>query len=447
MSTVIPEEIIRKKRDGLVLTEADIRAFVAGVADDSVDNEQIAALAMAIWFQGMNTAEQSALTLAIRDSGISLEWPDLDGPVVDKHSTGGVGDMVSFAVAPMVAACGGYVPMISGRSLGHTGGTLDKLESFPGINVMPELGRFQNWVRERGVAIIGQTAELAPADRRFYAVRGSTATVASRPLIVASILGKKLAEGLDGLVMDIKVGNGAFMRDPAKGVELATEISRVAASSGLRCTAVISDMNQPLAWTAGNAVEIREIIGYLGGKRRHPRLHEVVMRVAAEMLIIAGLAEHEQDAATKLNRALDSGAAAERFELLVAGQGGPAAPLERLARTLPEAAFVRPVQAPARGFVSAIDTRSLGLAVMVLGGGRQHTDDRIDPSVGLEQLPSVGDEVGPDRPLAVIHASGESAWEHARALVERAYSLAEARPERTPAVLGYYPGESNDEHG
>lgn len=436
---MIPAEIIRKKRDGEVLDREEIHAFVLGVASGEVSNEQIAALAMAVWFQGLNTVEQGHLTLAIRDSGTTLEWPDLPGPVLDKHSTGGVGDMVSFAVGPIVAACGGFVPMISGRSLGHTGGTLDKLESFPGINVMPDIDTFQRWVRKRGLAIVGQTEELAPADRRIYAVRDATSTVESVPLIVASILGKKLCEGLDGLVMDVKVGSGAFMTQLDAGRELAAEICDVAGAAGLPCTALLTDMDQPLSRSAGNALEIREVIDYLAGNQRHPRFHEVACTVAAEMLTLGGLADDSDEARASVQKTLDSGAAAEKFEEMVAGQGGPAGPLEGLAHSLPVAPVSKAVYAAGDGFVRRVDKKELGMTVVMLGGGRRQAGDRVDPSVGLESLAAVGEEIGPDRPLAVIHAASDADWESASAMVTAAYRIGDERPDQhMPVILGRY---------
>ena len=282
-----PQEVIHAKRDAVELSRGDIRAFIDGVTDGSVTDAQLGAFTMAVCRRGMSMAEQFELTLAMRDSGAVMAWPGLDGPVLDKHSTGGVGDMVSLILAPLVAACGGYVPMISGRGLGHTGGTLDKLESIPGFRTDLELDRFRAVVAEAGLAIIGQTGRLAPADRRTYATRDITSTIESVPLIVSSILSKKLAEGLDGLVLDVKTGNGAFMRRTAAAVELAGNIAAVAASAGLRCAAVLTDMNQPLAWSAGNGLEVREVLEFFEG-RRHPRLEMVTLTLAAELLQLGG---------------------------------------------------------------------------------------------------------------------------------------------------------------
>ena len=292
MADFLPQEIIRKKRDGVTLSVAEISAFVNGIAQDQVSEGQIAAFAMAVYFQGMNRDEGVALTCAMRDSGRVLDWKSLNlpGPIVDKHSTGGVGDVVSLMLGPMVAACGGFVPMISGRGLGHTGGTLDKLDSIPGYLTNITNEKFQAVVRDVGVAIIGQTADLAPADKRMYATRDVTATVESIPLITASILSKKLAAGLDALVMDVKAGSGAFMPTFEQSDALANNIAAVGNGAGLKTSALITDMNQPLAPSAGNALEVQCAVDYLTGKSRPARLHEVTMALAAELLVVSRLA-------------------------------------------------------------------------------------------------------------------------------------------------------------
>ncbi|HKJ17130.1 MAG TPA: thymidine phosphorylase [Xanthomonadales bacterium] len=434
---LIPAELIRKKRDGQLLDEDDIRSFVIGIRNGHVSSEQIAAFTMAVWFRGLNTDEQRNLTFAIRDSGTTLQWPDLSGPVVDKHSTGGVGDMVSFLAGPILAACGAYVPMISGRGLGHTGGTLDKLESFPGINVTPDIATFRDWVKQRGLAIIGQTPELAPADRRMYAVRDATATVDSIPLIVSSILGKKLCEGLDALVLDIKVGSGAFMPELEKARALASEICAVTQSASLPCSAVLTDMNQPMAWTAGNALEMREVIDYLVGKDRNPRLHEIVLNISAEMLRLTGLADSSEAAIDLVEQTLDSGRAAEEFEALIIGQGGPQESIESLAQLLPEADIVRPVYSARPGYVRRVDLKVLGMSVVALGGGRKVASDSIDHSVGLARVAEVGKQVGPDEPLVMIHAADESSFEQASAMVVSAYTVGtEKVTVPDPVILG-----------
>ena len=430
----LSRELISKKRDGVTLDEAEIRTFINGISADIVSDAQIAAFAMAVWFQGLNIAETMALTLAMRDSGQILHWHELDGPLLDKHSTGGVGDMVSLILGPVVAACGAYVPMISGRGLGHTGGTLDKLESIPGFNISPGVERFQKLVQSNGVAIIGQTGALAPADRRFYAVRDVTATVASIPLIVASILSKKLAEGLDGLVMDVKLGSGAFMREASGARQLASEISRVSYEAGLPCTAVITDMNLPLAWSAGNALEVREAIEFLKGSRRHARLNLVVRGLASEMLVLGRLASGLTKAQGMVEEALDSGSAAERFSRMVAAQGGPADLLDHPDRYLKPAALCRPVFPDRAGVVTHIDTRAIGFAVAHLGGGRQRAEDDINPAVGFSGLCTSGQSVDPATPLATIHADNATDWQHAVARLKSAVQINGQGIEVPPAI-------------
>ena len=416
-------ELIQKKRDGHALTDEEIRTLIEGVSNQSVSDAQIAAFAMAVWFRGMDLAEQRSLTLAMRDSGTRLSWAGLDGPVLDKHSTGGVGDLVSLILAPLVAACGGYVPMISGRGLGHTGGTLDKLESIPGFDTRLGKDRFQQLVRKLGLSIIGQTDDLAPADHRMYAVRDVTATVSSVPLIVSSILSKKLAEGLDALVMDIKVGGGAFMQQLEHAQLLALDICRVAVDSGVACNAIITDMSEPLAWSAGNALEVREAISFLCGERRHNRLYEVVIEIAAELLVLGGVQSDPDSARKKLQQALDSGAAAEKFARMVCAQGGAANLLDRPDDHFPPATIVRPLAAAKAGFVRAIDIQAIGWAVVRLGGGRLRADDKIDHSVGFSGLAHPGMPVEKHTPVATIHARTEAQWERAATAARRAIDI------------------------
>ncbi len=378
---------------------------------------------MAVWFRGMDLDELKSLTLAMRDSGEVLRWPELGGPVLDKHSTGGVGDLVSLVLGPVVAACGGFVPMISGRGLGHTGGTLDKLESIPGFSTSIDIDQFQRLVQANGIAIIGQSEKLAPADRRFYAVRDITATVNSVPLIVASILSKKLAESLDALVMDIKLGSGAFMREPGEARKLAKEICRVATDSGLPCNALITDMNAPLAWSAGNALEVREAIEFLTGRSRNERLHGVIEALASEMLVLGGVAASRSDGKDRVRSSLDSGEAVERFARMVASQGGPVDLLDRPEKHLPSATITRPLFPDSPGVVTSMDTQSIGYAVVYLGGGRQRVEDNIDPAVGLADLCTVGQQLDVHIPLATIHASCESDWQQAAARLKSAIQM------------------------
>jgi thymidine phosphorylase len=420
---MLPQEIIRKKRDGRALDDAEIAFFVEGLTAGRITEGQVAAFAMAVFFNGMSRVETVALTRAMTASGTRLRWDDLDGPVVDKHSTGGIGDKVSLILAPIMAACGTYVPMISGRGLGHTGGTLDKLDSIRGYDTAPDVDSLRRAVRAAGCAIIGQTAELAPADRRLYAIRDVTATVESMPLIVASILSKKLAAGLDALVMDVKVGSGAFLPSLAAARELATGLVEVANGAGLRCSALLTDMNQCLGRTAGNALEVREAIDVLTGRSQEPRLLAVTFALAAELLTLAGSGD---GAADRVARALNGGAAAERFGRMVRALGGPGDLLERPERDLPSAPVQRPVHLPTAGVVGAIDARALGVAIIALGGGRQAPTDPIDHAVGLTEIKGVGEAVGPDQPFAIVHARSEASAEAVSAGIAAAVILAGA---------------------
>ena len=412
-SDFLAQETIRRKRDGMELDDAEIEAFVRGVSDDSITDSQISAFAMAVYFQDLSTRERVALTQAMVASGETMRWHEtdqshaVDGPIVDKHSTGGIGDKVSLVLAPIVAACGAYVPMISGRGLGHTGGTLDKLDSIPGYDTAPSRQRFTDVVRRVGCAIIGQTTELAPADRRIYAIRDITATVESIALITASILSKKLAAGLDALVMDVKFGSGAFMQDLTAARELATSIVTVATGAGTPTTALLSDMNQVLGHSAGNAVEVRESIQFLIAERQDRRLRELTLALAAEMLLSSGLASSTQQGLALATRALDEGAAAVCFAKMVAALGGPADLLERCDDYLPTAAVQQSLQATRAGVISHIDVRALGIAVINLGGGRRRNDEAIDHSVGLTEVCGLGTQVDAGQPLAIIHAASD----------------------------------------
>src|SRR5271167_2786928 len=402
----LPQEIIRSKRDGRALSEAEIGEFIAGLTSGDVTDGQAAAFAMAVFFRGMTPEEQVALTRAMTGSGATIDWREakLSGPILDKHSTGGIGDNVSLMLAPMLAACGAFVPMISGRGLGHTGGTLDKLDSIPGYVSQPDLALFRRVVRQAGCAIIGQTADLAPADRRLYAIRDVTATVESVALITASILSKKLAAGLQGLVMDVKTGSGAFMPTLEASRELAESIATVAGGAGLPTVSLITDMNEPLASAAGNAVEVRNAVDYLTGARRDPRLDRVTMALGAELLALSALAPNALAGEAALKRGLESGAAAERFERMVAGLGGPKDFVSRAHGLLPRAPVLVDATPEGHGFVEEIDVRAVGLAVVELGGGRARAADAIDPAVGLTQLAGLGDEVSVNSPLALAHA-------------------------------------------
>jgi len=432
---MLPQETIRRKRDGRSLSPAEIADFAAGLASGGWSEGQVAALAMAILLNGMDREETVALTLSMRDSGDVLDWSSLPGPVTDKHSTGGVGDNVSLMLAPIVAACGAYVPMISGRGLGHTGGTLDKMDSIPGYRSQPTQQEFERTVRAAGCAIIGQTGDLAPADRRFYAIRDVTGTVESIPLITASILSKKLAAGLQSLVLDVKSGNGAFMAERRDAVALATSLVQVARGAGLSASALITDMNEPLATAAGNAVEVRNAVEFLTGKARDPRLEEVTLALAAQMLAAAGIAAGEENALKQARDALDSGAAAERFGRMVASLGGPADFVERMDDHLPQAPEKVPVKADRDGFIAGIDTRALGIAVVELGGGRRKPEDSIDHAVGLCETLPIGTEVRDGDPLAMVHARNPADAERAAEAVLRSYRIADERSPTQRPVL------------
>ena len=431
---MLPQEIIRAKRDGRVLSPDDIASFVAGMTSGAVSEGQVAAFAMAVYFRGMNIDERIALTQAMTNSGTVLYW-DLPGPVLDKHSTGGVGDTVSLMLAPMVAACGGYVPMISGRGLGHTGGTYDKMESIPGYVAAPTMTKFRNVVGKVGCAIIGQTADLAPADKRLYGVRDVTATVESIGLITASILSKKLAAGLGGLAMDVKTGNGAFMAKQRDARELALSIATVATGAGLPTTALITDMSRPLADAAGNALEVAYAIDYLTGTRREPRMHEVTLSLCTEMLLLGRLARTAKSARTMLQQALDSGAAAEIFQRMVSALGGPKTLVVDPWKHLPKAPLTVGVYAERAGVISQVDTRAVGLAVVALGGGRTRPQDSVDHAVGLTALAGTGDVVDAARPLALVHARTQAAADQAAAMVRAAYRVGAKAPAETAPVL------------
>ena len=432
----LPQAVIARKRDGEVLEKADIEQFVTALTQDRLSDAQVGAFAMAVFLKSMTTEECAALTLAMRDSGIVLEWDRdrLSGPIIDKHSTGGVGDSVSLMLAPMLAGCGAHVPMISGRGLGHTGGTLDKLSSIPGYDTEPETDRFRNVVEKIGCAIIGQTAQLAPADRRLYAIRDATATVESIPLITSSILSKKLAAGLEALVMDVKTGNGAVTADPALARRLAESIVSVAGRAGLNTVAVITDMSQPLAPAIGNALEIEEAATYLTGVRRDPRLHEVVMTLGQELLLASSVVKDAKDGRRLLDTALDSGAAAERFEKMVAALGGPADLLTSLSRHLPTAPIVCAVDADEPGMIVSMDARALGQTVVELGGGRTHPTDVIDPAVGIDHCARIGDTVDRGSVLCRVHARTQADAEHASQRVRAAFAVGTQPVQHAPLV-------------
>ena len=429
-------DLIRKKRDRGALTKEEIQFFADGLADGSIPAEQVSAMAMAICLNSMSFDEAATLTLAMANSGEVLDWSaeSLDGPVVDKHSTGGVGDKVSFLLAPIAAACGCFVPMISGQGLGHTGGTTDKAESIPGYNVAPDFAEFRRVVRKVGCAVIGQTEDLAPADRRFYAIRDVTSTIESIPLITASILSKKIAAGLDALVMDVKVGNGAFMKSADRAADLSKSIIATAATAGLKTHALITDMNEVLGRTAGNALEISEAVMYLRNETRESRLDEVVMALCSQMLIATGQESDVREASAKVDDAVTSGRAAEVFSNMVVELGGPADLLENSEKHLPMAAIHRAVSGHQNGYISAVDTMRVGNAIIELGGGRRKLGDSLDLSVGFSDILSIGTRVEAGQALATVHAASEDTASLAAELFIDACVISDIAPPQRPVV-------------
>jgi len=410
----LPQELIRKKRDGKTLTNSEIEFIVQGMTDMSFTDSQLAAFAMAVYLNGLNMEERVSLTLNMMNSGDVLSWNDLDlhGPVVDKHSTGGVGDKVSLMLAPIVAACGGYVPMISGRGLGHTGGTLDKLESIPGYNAVPDYDLFRNTVKTVGCAIIGQTARFAPADQRFYSIRDITATIESVDMITASILSKKLASGLDALIMDVKTGNGAFCATYEMAQDVAKSIATVASNAGVPTRCLITDMNQVLGTTVGNSVEMHECIAFLTNpSQADKRLLKITLDLAAHMLEISGISTDLESGFATAEKALADGSAAEVFEMMVSTLGGPndliTSPHKHLAAT----SISKPIYAEKSGVISAMDVREIGLSMVAIKAGRVKSTDSIDHSVGLTEFVQIGDHISKGEPIAMAHVRSNSDYE------------------------------------
>jgi thymidine phosphorylase (EC 2.4.2.4) len=425
--------IIQAVRDGKGLGEEAARWFARGLADGAVSDAQAGAFAMAVLLKGIGTEGRVALTRAMRDSGEVLAW-DMPGPVIDKHSTGGVGDSVSLLLAPALAACGCYVPMISGRGLGHTGGTLDKMEAIPGYNALPGIGALRKVVGEVGCAIVGATGEIAPADKRLYGIRDISGTVESIDLITASILSKKLAAGLEGLILDVKVGSGAFMARPEDARALAESLVATANGAGCKTTALITDMDQPLGHSAGNALEVIEVLETLTGTVVNEALWDVTAALGGEALVLAGLAPDAEEGTARIDEAIASGRAAEIFGKMVAALGGPADFVERYPDRLPSAPVIRAVASPRAGYVTRINTRALGEAVVHLGGGRLVGTDKINPSVGLWETVALGEEMELGEPLTIIHAASDAAADTAEAAILAAITLGEEAPEEPPLI-------------
>ena len=425
----IPQEFIRKKRDNIILQKEEINEFIKGVCDGSVANEHNSAFAMAVYFNGMNLEERTELTIAMKNSGNTLKWDGFDAPIVDKHSTGGVGDMVSLMLGPLLATFGLYIPMISGRGLGHTGGTLDKLESIPNYNVLPSDELFRQTVKECGIAIIGQTSSLAPADKRIYSIRDTTATVESIAMISASILAKKLAEGIDTLVMDVKVGSGAFMPTYDLSKQLAQSIVDIANNAGVKTKAILTDMNQCLAYNAGNALEIEETVLYLQNIRKNPRLHEVTMSLCEVVLIDNNIAKDKKEARAKLEENLCNGKALEVFSKMVHKLGGPSNFCENHKKYLKKANIIEDIYAPKEGIIESMDVIKMGMSIVSLGGGRIKSSDVIDHSVGLENIIALGEKVDKNQVIATIHAKDRDSFNEAKQRVLKAITIGQNKPE------------------
>lgn len=426
--------IIAGIRDGQKPAAGALRWFAAGLADGTVTDAQAGAFAMAVLLKGIGEEGRVALTTGMRDSGKVLEW-DMPGPVLDKHSTGGIGDCVSLLLAPALAACGAYVPMISGRGLGHTGGTLDKLEAIPGFRTGLSEGQLRAQLKTLRCAIVSASAEIAPADRRLYAIRDVSATVESIDLITASILSKKLAAGLQALVLDVKCGSGAFMKTLEDAEALAVSLVATAKGAGCKTSALITDMTQPLATAAGNALEVIEVMETLTGVAVNAALFDVTAVLGGEALALSGLAASPEEGTARIEDVMRSGVAAEWFGRMVAAQGGPADFVDRWMDRLPAATVIRDVPSLGRGFVGAIDGQGLGLAVVGLGGGRQREGDRVNPAVGLSELAGIGDEIGVGDPLCMVHAATEAQADEAIARVQAAYVMQDTAPPEPPLIL------------
>lgn len=412
MAQMVPQWVIEKKRDGLALSDSEIREFINGYTAGAIPDYQMAAMAMAIYLKGMTPEEVASLTDAMMHSGSMVDTSAIAAPKIDKHSTGGIGDKVSIILAPLAACAGVAVPMISGRGLGITGGTLDKLESIPGFNVNLSEADFIATIQKCGFSMIGQTGEIAPADKKLYALRDVTGTVASIALITASIMCKKMAEGIDSLVLDVKVGSGAFMKTLEDAEALAHSMVRVGKAMGKGIIACITDMNQPLGRTAGNALEIIESMECLQGQHLDDDLMKVTLELTAEMLVLAGKAATVEEAMPILRTHIASGAAFAKFKEMAAIQGADVSTLDDLSK-LPHASIVHPVPAPESGYVSGVSADAIGRAVLVLGGGRQKTDDKIDPAVGTSGLVKIGDRVEKGQPLVVLHANSQEKLDQA----------------------------------
>jgi pyrimidine-nucleoside phosphorylase len=432
-----PQDVIRKKRDGESLTTEEITFFIEGVTQGTIADYQTSALLMAIYLNGMNDAEQEALTQAMLHSGNTLDFSDIAKPKADKHSTGGVGDKTSLLIAPMVAACGVCVPMISGRGLGHTGGTLDKLESIPGYRVDLSAGEFERVLQDVGYAMSGQTAELAPADKKMYALRDATSTVEAIPLIVASIISKKGAAGLDAMVIDVKVGSGAFMREEDRAKALAHALVRTGNSCGIRTRALLTDMNQPLGRAVGNSLEVKECVELLRGEGDEGArpVMELSLELSAHMLVLSHVDDSLESARVRLERIVDSGAALECFRKSVEAQGGDPRVCDDPEKILPLVTESFKVESARSGFVTQVNTTEIGHAIAAIGGGRVRIDDTIDPSVGFIVEARIGDPIGADKLLGTVYCRDESKAREAATRIQAAYEIEDQPPAEIPQLM------------
>lgn len=425
-----PQEIIAKKRDGGSLSNEEIERFIDGVVDGSWADYQISALVMAMFIRGLDKREQDELTRAMIYSGKVLDLSNVGRPVVDKHSTGGVGDKTSLIIAPIAAACGLAVPMISGRGLGHTGGTLDKLESIPGFNVDLSTDRFKELLNKNGYAMAGQTGEIAPADKKLYALRDATATVPYIPLIVASIMSKKLAEDLDALVLDVKTGTGAFMQDFADSVKLAEELVQTGNDFGIKTQAVVSDMNQPLGKFVGNALEVYECVKILRGETETEMMPtlELSLELTARMLVLGGVSQSLEFAKTMIGDVLDSGAALEKFRENLEAQRGDVRICDDPEMLVDKSLVLMPVVSEKAGFISGVDTLAIGNSICAIGGGRIRAEDKVDHAVGYASEVRIGDRVDKGQPFGVVYCRGVGQSGRFLAALQKAYVVSEQKP-------------------
>jgi pyrimidine-nucleoside phosphorylase len=431
-----PQDVIRKKRDGLSLSREEIDFFIDGVTSGRIADYQVSALLMAIYLNGMNHAEQQALTEAMLNSGNILDFSDIPKPKADKHSTGGVGDKTSIIIAPLVAACGVCVPMISGRGLGHTGGTLDKLESIPGYRVALSATEFKQVLDQVGYAMAGQTAELAPADKKMYALRDATATVEAIPLIVASIISKKGAAGLDAMIIDVKVGNGAFMREEARARDLAHALVSTGNSCGIKTRALLTDMNQPLGGAVGNSLEIEECINLLRGEANEAAgpVLELSLELSAHMLLLANVEQTIESARARLEDVLQSGKALECLRQNIAAQGGEPRVCDAPGEFLPLVRETVKVESPRSGFITKVDTTEIGHAIAAIGGGRVRIEDTVDPTVGFTSELKLGDQVGAGEAIGIVYCADAAAAAEAARRIQAAYHIGD-KPDAQPPKL------------